>query len=141
MLGEHLPPLTLLCKDCYGNGVPMIGVPAGLTLALKAAAPQGQSAEIAWEASEVDVDVSADVVCTHRTATCNAELLLVMECVQQALLQALACVHLDYSPDQKGTLMPGGCRHLTVAALLTSMILIASDRHRQCARLLSTLLR
>ncbi|KAL0055143.1 hypothetical protein WJX82_007626 [Trebouxia sp. C0006] len=67
MLGEHLPPLTLLCKDCHGNGVPMAEVPAGLTLALKAAAPQGQSAEIAWEASEIDVDVSADVIVEEGT--------------------------------------------------------------------------
>ncbi len=43
----------------------MAEVPAGLTLALKAAAPQGQSAEIAWEAAEIDVDVSADVVCVY----------------------------------------------------------------------------
>ena len=62
MLGEHLPPLTLLCKDALGNDVPMSEVPAGLTLAIKAAPPAGQPAEIAWEASEVDVEVSADVV-------------------------------------------------------------------------------
>ncbi len=126
MLGEHLPPLTLLCKDCHGNGVPMMEVPAGLTLALKAAAPQGQSAEIAWEASEIDVDVSADVVCTHWTVTCNAEWLLVMESVQQALLQSLAYVH--YSPDQKSNLMFDCCCCLTVADLLTSMTLIAADK-------------
>ncbi len=135
MLGEHLPPLTLLCKDCHGNGVPMVDVPAGLTLALKAAAPQGQSAEIAWEASEIDVDVSADVVCTHWTATCNAEWLLVMESVQQASLQSLAYVH--YSPDQKSTLMFDCCRCLAMAPLLSSMILIAADRHWHCARLLN----
>ncbi len=63
----------------------MAEVPAGLTLALKAAAPQGQSAEIAWEASEIDVDVSADVVCTHSLATCNAEWLLVLQCVRNHL--------------------------------------------------------
>ena len=85
MLGEHLPPLTLLCKDCHGNGVPMVDVPAGLTLALKAAAPPGQCTEIAWEASEIDVDVSADVVCTHSLATCNAEWLLVLQCVRNHL--------------------------------------------------------
>ena len=62
MLGEHLPPLTLLCKDSLGNDVPMNEVPAGLTLALRAAPPLGQVAELAWEASEVDVDVSADLV-------------------------------------------------------------------------------
>ncbi len=113
MLGEHLPPLTLLCKDCHGNGVPMADVPAGLTLALKAAAPQGQSAEIAWEASEIDVDVSADVVCTHWTAACNAEWLLVLESVQPALLQSLAHVH--YSPDQKSNLMLDRCHGATAA--------------------------
>ena len=64
MLGEHLPPLTLLCKDSLGNDVPMTEVPAGLTLAIKGAPPAGQPAEIAWEESEVDVEVSADVVRT-----------------------------------------------------------------------------
>lgn len=62
MLGEHLPPLTLLCKDALGNDVPMTEVPAGLTLAIKGAPLAGQPAEIAWEESEVDVEVSADVV-------------------------------------------------------------------------------
>ncbi len=127
MLGEHLPPLTLLCKDCHGNGVPMMDVPAGLTLALKAAAPQGQAAEIAWEASEIDVDVSADVVCTHWTTTCNADWLLVMESVQQALLQSLA--HVRYSTDQKSNLMFDCCCCLTRAPLLVSMILIAAVQH------------
>lgn len=62
MLGEHLPPLTLLCKDALGNNVPMSQVPPGLTLALKPAPPRGQAAELAWEASDLDVDVSADLV-------------------------------------------------------------------------------
>ena len=62
MLGEHLPPLTLLCKDALGNNVPMSQVPPGLTLALKHAPPRGQAAELAWEASDLDVDVSADLV-------------------------------------------------------------------------------
>lgn len=62
MLGEHLPPLTLLCKDALGNSVPMSEVPPGLTLALKSAPPGVQVAELAWEASEIDVDVSADLV-------------------------------------------------------------------------------
>lgn len=138
MLGEHLPPLTLLCKDCHGNAVPMTDVPAGLTLALKAAAPQGQSAEIAWEASEIDVDVSADVVCTRWTATCNAEWLLVKASVQQASLQSLAYVH--YFTDQKSNFMFDHCRCLSMAPLLASVLLIASDRHWQCARLLSSFL-
>lgn len=62
MLGEHLPPLTLLCKDALGNNVPMTQVPPGLTLALKPAPPKGQAAELAWEASDLDADVSADLV-------------------------------------------------------------------------------
>ena len=62
MLGEHLPPLTLLCKDALGNNVIMSEVPPGLTLALKPAPPTGQAAELAWEASDIDVDVSADLV-------------------------------------------------------------------------------
>ncbi len=62
MLGEQLPPLTLLCKDSHGNVVPVTEVPAGLTLALKAAAPDGRPAELAWEASEIDVTVSTDLV-------------------------------------------------------------------------------
>lgn len=62
MLGEHLPPLTLLCKDALGNNVPMSQVPPGLTLALKPAPPRDAVAELAWEASDLDVDVSADLV-------------------------------------------------------------------------------
>ena len=62
MLGEHLPPLTLLCKDALGNNVPTSQVPPGLTLALKAAPPRDAVAELAWEASDPDVDVSADLV-------------------------------------------------------------------------------
>ncbi len=104
----------------------MAEVPAGLTLALKVAAPQGQSAEIAWEAAEIDVDVSADVVCVHQAATCTAEWLPVIKSVQQALLQPVAHVH--YSPDHKSNLMLDHCHRLTVAALLSSMILIAADR-------------
>ena len=62
MLGEELPPLTLLCKDCHGNDVPMTQVPPGLTLALKVAQPNGRPAEVMWEAAEIDVAVSADLV-------------------------------------------------------------------------------
>ena len=62
MLGEQLPPLTLLCKDSLGNDVPMTAVPPGVTIALKAVDPSGQVAELAWEAAQVDVDISADVV-------------------------------------------------------------------------------
>ena len=62
MLGEHLPPLTLLCKDCHGNIVPMPEVPMGAALTVKAAVPAGQAAEVAWEAADIDVVVSADWV-------------------------------------------------------------------------------
>ncbi|KAL3158051.1 hypothetical protein ABBQ32_011660 [Trebouxia sp. C0010 RCD-2024] len=67
MLGEHLPPLTLLCKDALGNNVPMSQVPPGLTLALKPAPPRDAVAELAWEASDLDVDVSADLVVEEGT--------------------------------------------------------------------------
>ena len=62
MLGEHLPPLTLLLKDALGNAVPMQEVPAGLTFSCKAAAVSGQAAELEWEASEVDVSPNAQLV-------------------------------------------------------------------------------
>ena len=62
MLGQHLPPLTLLCKDSHGNAVDMPDVPDGLTLTLKAAAPPSAPAEVAWEAPEMDVAVFADQV-------------------------------------------------------------------------------
>lgn len=80
MLGEHLPPLTLLCKDSLGNDVPMTEVPAGVTLALRAAPPLGQVAELAWEASEVDVDVSADMVSSAKSVCssfCSSKCLFV----------------------------------------------------------------
>ena len=62
MLGEHLPPLTLLLKDALGNAVPMQEVPAGLTFSCKAAPASGQAAELEWEASEVDVLPNAQLV-------------------------------------------------------------------------------
>ena len=62
MLGEHLPPLTLLCKDCHGNAVPMPEVPSGASLKVQAAVPTGQAAEVAWEAADIDVVVTADWV-------------------------------------------------------------------------------
>lgn len=62
MLGEQLPPLTLLLKDALGNAVPMSEVPAGLTFSLKAAPASGQAAELEWEACEVDVVPSAQLV-------------------------------------------------------------------------------
>ena len=62
MLGEQLPALTLLFKDALGNDVPMAEVPAGLSFSLKAAPVSGQAAELEWQASEVDVLASADLV-------------------------------------------------------------------------------
>lgn len=62
MLGEQLPPLTLLMKDALGNAVPLQEVPAGLSFSLKAAPVSGQAAELEWEAAEVDVLPSAKLV-------------------------------------------------------------------------------
>lgn len=50
MLGEFLPPLTLLCKDSLGNSVPRDGLPPIVTIAVKPPPPR--------EASDSDVEVS-----------------------------------------------------------------------------------
>lgn len=62
MLGEQLPALTLLFKDSLANDIPMSEVPAGLAFSLRAAPASGQAAELEWEASDVDVLASADLV-------------------------------------------------------------------------------
>lgn len=73
MLGEQLPPLTLLFKDALGNSVPMHEVPAGLTFSLKAAPVSGQAAELEWEAAEVDVLASAQMVSPHSLMCCQCQ--------------------------------------------------------------------
>ena len=62
MLGEQLPALTLLFKDSLANSIPMTEVPAGLSFSLKIAPASGQAAELEWEAADVDVLASADLV-------------------------------------------------------------------------------
>lgn len=54
MLGEFLPPLTLLCKDSLGNSVPRDGLAPEVTIALKPPP--------AREAPDIDVQVSFDTV-------------------------------------------------------------------------------
>lgn len=54
MLGEFLPPLTLLCKDSLGNSVPRDELPPIITIALKPPPPR--------EAPDIDVQVSIGTV-------------------------------------------------------------------------------